>query len=546
MFARIKKSGKYEYLQVVENRREGPKVNQRVIATLGRLDQMHAKGEVETLVRSLARFSEQALLILSGRSNISAESTKIGPALIFERLWKELGIPKILQGLLSERFFTFDVERALFLTVLHRLMVSGSDRFCDKWRRDYEVKGTGQIELHHLYRAMAFLGEETCDQRSATPFAPRCTKDVVEERLFHLNRHLYSGLDLVFFDTTSIYFEGAGGETIGERGFSKDHRPDLNQMVVGVVLDDNGRPLCCEMWPGNTADVKTLAPVVKRIRDRFHVSKLCVVADRGMISRQTLADFEKPESKVPYILGVRMRNVTEVKREVLSRAANLEEVVPEGTRAKDPSPLKVEEVWVDDRRYIVCLNPKQARKDAADREAILASLEEQLKNGPKALVGNKGYRRYLRFEKGSASIDRKKAEQEARFDGKWVLKTNTRLPAKNVASKYKQLWQVEHTFRNMKSYLKTRPVYHRLDQTIRGHVFCSFLALMLKKELYRRLEDSGHSFEWAEIKQDLKALTETVIEEDEKRLAVRSQCKGVCGKVFQAVGVAIPPTIREI
>jgi hypothetical protein len=429
MFARTKKSGKYEYLQIAESYRGGPNVKQRVIATLGRLDQMHAKGGVETLVRSLARFSEQALLVLSGRSDISAESIKIGPALIFERLWKELGIAKVLEGLLSERFFTFPVERALFLTVLHRLMVSGSDRFCDKWRRDYFVKGAGEIELHHLYRAMAFLGEEIDDQKSATPFTPRCTKDVVEERLFLLNRHLFSGLDLVFFDTTSIYFEGAGGETIGKRGFSKDHRPDLNQMVVGVVLDDNGRPLCCEMWPGNTTDVKTLIPVVKRVRERFNVSKFCVVADRGMISNQTLLEFEKPENKVPYILGTRMRNVSEVKGEVLSRAGNYEEVVPEGTRAKAPSPLMVQEVWVDKRRYIVCVNSKQARKDAADREAILASLEEQLKAGPKALVGNKGYRRYLKFEKGSATIDREKIEQEARFDGKWVLRTNTRLSA---------------------------------------------------------------------------------------------------------------------
>jgi transposase len=425
-------------------------------------------------------------------------------------------------------------------------MVSGSDRFCDKWRRDYFVKGADEIELHHLYRAMAFLGEEIEDRAQSTPFSPRCTKDVVEERLFMLNRHLYSGLDLVFFDTTSIYFEGAGGQTIGERGFSKDHRPDLNQMVVGVVLDDNGRPLCCEMWPGNTTDVTTLIPVVDRIRSRFNVSKFCVVADRGMISKETLSEFEKPENKVPYILGVRMRNVLEVKRDVLSRAANFQEVVPEGTRVKDASPLKVQEVWVDNRRYIVCVNSKQARKDAADRESILASLEEQLRNGPKALVGNRGYRRYLKFEKNSATIDRKKVEQEAMFDGKWVLRTNTRLSAKNVALKYKELWQVEHTFRDMKSVLETRPVYHRLDETIRGHVFCSFLALMLKKELYRRMEGSGHSFEWAEIKQDLKALTETIIEEDGKRMAVRSQCKGACGKVFQSVGVAIPPTLREI
>lgn len=546
MFARIKKSGKYEYLQIVESRREGAKVNQQVIATLGRLDQMHAKGKIETLVRSLARFSEKTLLILSGKSDASSESKIIGPSLIFERLWKELGMQTALGGLTSKRLFGFDVERALFLTVLHRLLVSGSDRFCDKWREPYSIAGTEGIALHHLYRAMAFLGEEVEDQRNATPFSPRCTKDVVEERLFLLNRHLFSGLDLVFFDTTSIHFEGAGGENIGKRGFSKDHRPDLNQMVVGVVLDERGRPLCCEMWPGKTTDVKSLVPVVERIRKRFTVCQFCIVADRGMISKETLDFLESPENKIPYILGTRMRKVKEVQRDVLSRAGRYEEVFPEGLRSKDPSPLKVKNVVVNGNRYIVCLNPKQARKDAADREAILSSLQEQLNSGPKSLVGNKGYRRYLKLEKGSASIDWKKADDDARFDGKWVLRTNTDWPARKVALKYKELWQVEHVFRDMKSVLETRPIYHRRDETIRGHVFCSFLALMLKKELYRRLEDSGHSFEWSDIKQDIKALRETTIEENGKRLAIRSQCVGTCGRVFQSVGVAIPPTIREM
>lgn len=149
---------------------------------------------------------------------------------------------------------------------------------------------------------MAFIGEEVEDQKGATPFAPRCTKDVIEERLFQLNRHMFSGLNMVFFVTTSIYFEGAGGETLGERGFSKDHRPELNQMVVGAILDENGRPLCCEMWPGDTTDVKTLTPVVTRIRARFSVSSLCVVADQGMISKDTMREFDDPANKVPYIL----------------------------------------------------------------------------------------------------------------------------------------------------------------------------------------------------------------------------------------------------
>ena len=543
MFALLKKSGKYQYLQIVENCKIKGKVVQRVIATVGRMDQLQAKGRVETLIRSLSRFSEKTMLILSGKSDVSADAVKIGPSMIFERLWKESGVQKAIQRLLVDRRFEFDVERAIFLTILHRLMVSGSDRFCERWRRDYNVKGTEQLDLHHLYRAMTFLGEEVDDQKAATPFTARCNKDLIEESIFFDQRDLFSGLDLVFFDTTSIYFEGQGG-SIGKRGHSKDHRPDLNQMVVGAIIDDKGKPVCCEMWPGNTTDVTTLIPVIDSVRKRFGIKNFCVVADRGMISAAIINELESRQ--ISYILGTRMRKVNTIKYDVLSRGGRYKEVYPQGLSSKDPAPLKVKEVVHNEKRYIVCLNTRQARKDAADRKAIIASLEEQLKKGPKSLVGNKGYRKFLKVEKDSARIDEDKAKSDSRFDGKWVLTTNTDLATEKIALKYKELWQVERIFRDVKTLLHTRPVYHQKDENIRGHVFCSFLALVLRKELERRLNAAGHVFEWSDIKQDLKALQQVTIEENSKRLAIRSECKGVCGKVFQSVGVALPPTIKEI
>jgi len=495
-------------------------------------------------VRSLSRFSQKVLLILSGKSDVHASAKKVGPSLIFDRLWKELDIGRIIQAHLAERKFGFDVERAIFLTVLHRLFVSGSDRYCDKWHRDYVINGVDDLRLHHFYRAMAFLGEELENQEGKTPFAPRCIKDLIEEGMFRVRRNLFTGVDVVFFDTTSIYFEGAGGETIGQFGHSKDHRPDLHQMVVGVVLDNEGNPVCCEMWPGNTADVKSLIPVIERIRRRFQIKQFCIVSDRGMISKETLAHLEK--ENIPYILGARMRMVKEIKEEVFSRAGRYREVYPEGISSKDPSPLKVKEVNVDDRRYIVCLNERQVRKDAADRQAIIDALQEKIKSNPKSLVGNKGYRKYLSLDRDTVSINQQKISDEERFDGKWVLKTNTTMTPEQVALKYKELWQVEHVFRDMKTILDTRPIFHKRDETIRGHVFCSFLALVLRKELDRRLEKAGQCFEWADIKQDIKALQEITIENNGKTLAVRSECIGACGKVFQAVGIAMPPTIREI
>jgi len=544
MFARVKKSGQYQYLQIVENRKVKGKVKQRVIATVGRLDQLKEKDRIETLIRSLSRFSEKVLLILSGKSDVSAFSKKIGPVIVFERLWKELNLKNIIQNLLSDRKFEFDVERAIFLTVLHRLFVSGSDRSCEKWHRDYNIEGVRTLSLHHLYRAMTFLGEQTWDQTDATPFSPRCTKDLIEESLFFERRNLFTKLNLVFFDTTSLYFEGEGGEIIGRKGHSKDHRPDLNQMVVGAVIDGNGNPICCEMWPGNTADVKTIIPVVDRIRSRFKVVNCCIIADRGMISSENKKELEK--RGIFYILGARMRKVKEIKEEVLSHPGRYKDVRPEGSLSKDPSPLKVKEVSLNGNRYVVCLNPKQARKDAKDRQTIIDSLQKKIETNPKGLIGNKGYRKYLRIEKDSVSINREKTEWESRFDGKWVLNTNTDLPADQVALKYKELWQVEQVFRDIKSILETRPIYHQKDENIRGHVFCSFLALVLRKELDRRLAQAGHSFEWADIKQDLKALQEVKINENGKSLAIRTESIGTCGKVFKSVGVAIPPTIREL
>lgn len=543
MFARVKKSGDYQYLQLVENRWENGQSRQRVITTLGRLDQMSEKGEVESLIRSLSRFSERTLLILSDKSKVSASAKKIGPALIFERLWKEMDIGSIVSSLVADRKFGFSVERALFLTVLHRLFVSGSDRGCEKWRRDYRIAGAEDIALHQLYRAMAFLGDEVADQNDRT-HAPRCTKDVIEERMFDHRKNLFTDLDFVFLDTTALYFEGEGGKTIGERGHSKDHRPDLNQMVVGALLDDRGKPIACEMWPGNTADVTSTIPVITRLKKRFGANRFCIVADRGMISQATMLALE--EEKLSYILGVRMRLVKEVKTEVLADNAPYEEVYPEGIYSKDPSPLKVKEVVVDGTRYIVCKNERQARRDEADRNTIVESLKEKIAKAPSSLISNKGYRGFLKVTKESVSLDAEKIEADVKFDGIWVLTTNTKLKAREVALKYKELWMVEHTFRDMKSVIDTRPIFHKRDETIRGHVFCSFLALVLKKELDDRLVSQGLQFEWSDIKQDLKALQEVILEENGSTLAVRTECQGTCGKVFKATGVAVPPTIRAI
>lgn len=219
----------------------------------------------------------------------------------------------------------------------------------------------------------------------------------------------------------------------------------------------------------------------------------------------------------------------------------------QATEARDPSPLKVKEVWVDECRYVVCLNEEQTRKDRADREAIVASLREHLQRGDESLVGNKGYRKYLSAQGPKFTINEAKVKAEERFDGKWVLQTDREdLTAEEVAFQYKQLWTVEEMFRTVKTLLETRPVFHKCAETIRGHGFCSFLALLLRKELQDRWEAQGDKFEWAALLSDLAALQYTEVQSQGKRFLLRSDLEETCAAVFRAVGVAIPPSVQRI
>ena len=303
------------------------------------------------------------------------------------------------------------------------------------------------------------------------------------------------------------------------------------------------------MWPGNTADVTTLIPVIDRLRRRFAIARVCVVADRGMISAETLAELEA--RRLLYILGVRERTDKLVRELVLDDPAPFVPLTL--TKRGKEIDYEAKTVKLAGRRYIVCRNHQEAVKDAADRAAIVAALERQLARGDKALVGNTGYRRYLKtIRDDHFAIDPDKVEEDKRFDGIFVLRTNTDLNPLEAMLCYKQLWTVEQTFRTAKHLFSTRPIFHKLDETIRGHVFSSFLALVLKKALEDRIaapevfSKAGRAGSWPEIIADLDSLTETEMEQDGKRFVLRSAPRPAASLALRAAGVALPPTVRHI
>jgi len=538
MFVRVKKIGGYEYLYLVENAREGGRHVQRVVKSLGRRDEVEASGMLDALVASAARHSRRSIVLSQFYRGAlpELERTSIGPDLVFGRLWQETGCRDVLRSLLADRQFGFDVERAIYLTVLHRLMVSGSDRHASTWRRGFRVPGADGLSLDHAYKAMAWLGESIGDDRSMT--------DAIEEALYRHRQPLFGAASVAFFDTTSLWFEGNGGATLGKRGHSKDYRGHLKQVVLGVVLDDHDRPIASFLLPGNTADVTLLVPVVERLRQRFGIARACVVADRGMISAETIAALEA--ARVEYILGVRERSTGEVRGRVMDDdGVAVPLTIP---RQKGETQLAVKEVKVAGRRYVLCRNEEEAKKDAETRAALIAGLERKLAQGDKALVANKGFRRFLKAPKGDGFvIDRAKIEADARFDGVFALRTNTKLTALQVVLRYRNLLAVEDSFKTMKALIATRPIFHKTDAGIRGHIFCSFLALLLRHELVDRLaKRKAEPLEWQRIIDDLADLSEIVVEQDGRRALLRTAPGPNIDRVCRAAGVTLSPVFQEL
>ena len=528
MYVRVKRTEitghKYDYLQIVTSQREGRKVRQKVVANLGRVDELIATGQLDKLLGHLSQFSEAYRgfqSFLNGQFDHCVTKTW-GPSLVFGRLWERQGMPEALGRLAEGRKFGFDPERVAFALALQRLCEPGSDLQGSEWVKDQE--GLPEMALHQMYRTAGWLCE---------------VREELERDLFFRDRDLFTReLDLVFLDTTSTYLYRDEETEFFKRGFSRDHRPDLPQVMLCVAVDRRGWPIAWEMLPGNTADKESFVRAIDKLRERFKIRRVTAVADRGMISKDTIELLEGHiQAPFDYILGVRMRKDPDV--------ADLLHVTKELDYVKDN--LAVGERTFEGKRYIVCYNEEEAKKDAAAREAILKNLQEKLDAGEaKSLVGNTGYRRFLKGEKGSWRIDEGAARDDALFDGTFVLRTNMDLPAAEIAMTYKGLWRVERTFREEKSTLELRPLYHHCDDTRIGHIVACFLALRLEVDLQHRLDEKGIKTPWRDLMRDLKRAQAVHMDLEDKSFTIRTDLPGVASTIFQVIGMRPPPRISYI
>lgn len=508
------------YVALAHNRRVEGTTRAEVLVNLGREDRLDADG-LRRLVASINRYlgddtaaGADAAVVGDGLSVI--ESRPVGAAWLLDGLWSQLGVDTALAAVLGRRRFSTDVERVLFAMVANRAIAPRSKLGCAEWAsHDVAISGLEKMTDDQAYRAMDLLVDADA------------TGEVQEAVFFAVANLLNLEVDLLFFDTTSTYFESDvddGDEGFRRYGHSKDHRADLPQIVIGLAVTREGIPVRVWCWPGNTND-NSILPQVKDDLRGWRLGRVVTVVDRGFSSDANLAYLQRAGGH--YIAGERMRDGSTDAAAALARQGRYRTV-------RDN--LRVKEVRLGDNdttRWIVCHNPDEATRDKAQRDAHIARLEAELaaiaaarardkdrahkaktpaardkaaaaeeahRRAECALVDHRTLGRYLRQSPtGRISIDRAAVRAEERLDGKYLLSTSDPdLSAEDVALGYKNLLEAERGFRDLKSTLELRPVFHRLERRIRAHVLICWLSLLLIRVAEQRCDTT-----WARIATEL-------------------------------------------
>ena len=541
------------YYQLAENHRDPERgcAVAKVLYNFGRADQLNAD-HLRRLAASILRVVpdetvSSAAAIAAGDGDLRIrDSWPYGGVYVLEQLWKELDIAAVLKGCAKDAGTEQPFERALFAMVANRALAPYSKLYCwEQWLREEVYLPSGRaLGLQHLYRAMDFL---------------EAHKAEVEKAIYFKAADLMSAdVDLIFYDTTSLHFEINDEDEalqikdrrtylpLRKRGYSKNGRDDAPQIVVGLAVTRDGLPVRSWVFAGNTADVATVEKVKEDLRG-WRLGRCVFVGDAGMTSEDNRRKLALGNGK--YILGAKMRAGDEVTKEVLARQGRYHEV-------RDN--LRVKEVIVGDgerrRRYVVCHNPDEAARQQAHRSKLVAQLEAEIATMKTdsdrghskhmcALLTSSRYGRYLRETSGGKlRIDRAAVAEAERYDGKWVITSNDdTLSVEDLALGYKQLLRVEQCWRQLKSGLRMRPVFHWRPWRIQAHVTISVLALLLERVAETRGGDT-----WRNLAARLDTIKVVEYDRGETRVQQTSELREDTEALLVKLGVPPPPRLHAI
>ncbi len=508
------------YLQLAESRRINGKSRPVVLLNLGRVGTQKGKESIDKYISAFSKFCGQYRSFDLEKDFENQWSKDLGLKLIYGRLWRELGFKDVLGNLFSDSETHFELSDAVFNMTLNRLDEARSKRGLLSWQN--KIYDLNSYHLHQYYRAMDQIIEN---------------KDDIEKRLFDRMRNLFNqSVDIVLFDTTTLVYYGDNKEGDGllQQGFSKAKRFDLKQIVVGVIMSKDGIPLGHEVFSGNKNDVTCFKEIIEKISNKFSIGKVILVGDRGMISQKNIQLLE--EKGFDYILGYRMRTIKKVDRSKVLSKAGLQQI-----RKKD---LHWKEVVHEGKRLVVCYNPERAVLDAEKRERTIEKLRKKLKGAKlKSLIGNLDYKKFLKIKGEKPSIDEEKVKQDELYDGVYVLTSNTKMLPGEIIQSYKDLWQIEFGFRQLKSEIKAGPIFHWKDDRIRAHIMICFYALVLKIVLRKKLKESEYETTFSDMISSLKNLKVSGIKLVENEIIARTNLEGQAKVAFDLLKMRVPNRI---
>jgi len=557
------------YVALAHNRRVDGKVKPDMLMNLGRVDRLDVDGLLRLAASIRKHFGDgdggglidgtEAGLGAGAAPMEVADARPVGTAWLLDALWARLEIGTSIKRVADGRRFTTAVERVLFALVANRAIEPMSKLGAAEWAtQDVVIPGLAGMDDDQAYRAMDLLVEADMQGR-------------VQEAVFFAVAHLLNlEVDVLFFDTTSTYFErddedqdepgegdGAGRQGFRRYGKSKDHRDDLPQIVIGLAVTRTGIPVRVWCWPGNTQDQTLLAEVKDDLR-AWKLGRVITVVDRGFSSADNLAYLRRAGGH--YIAGMRMRDGNPLAEAALARQGRYQQV-------RDN--LRVKEVRLDgtDQRFVICYNPDQAIRDKTNREDAIARIQAELerikaqrardrtrqmsdKARTKAEAGHARAEcalrdhptlgRWIRQQpNGRLVIDRAKVKAEARLDGKYLLATSDPdLSAEDAALGYKNLLEAERGFRDLKTELLLRPVFHRLEHRIRAHVLLCWLALLLTRVAERTCEQS-----WRRINRETSRLQQVTLTGEAGTIVQTTPLRPTQRAIYQALSIDPPPRV---
>jgi transposase len=535
MFIKITKSGKYEYAQLVKSYREDGRIKHKVVLNLGRLDQIENNPSFQRLALRLEELSKVRNRV--NLDSISEAQIVNWGYIVYKKIWEKFGLNNILEEIKAKGKTQFDLNNTCFLMAIQHLLEPKSKLGTYNYQNRY-VRFP-EAELQHLYRSLDLLSDH---------------KEMLEKEIFDKNRNIFNmKIDVVFYDVTTFYFESVKGDTLRDFGFSKDGKFKEVQIVMGLLVDCEGRPIGYELFPGNTFDGNTLETALEKLEKRFGLRKVIIVADRGINSKFNLKRIA--DKGYSYIVASRIKSMKKSIQEKIFETSGYTELQHnQGEEFRYKVIDYVNQIKANGETYnleenlIVTYSSVRAKKDRADRERLIEKARALLKNKAQIRATNKrGGKKYLKDVGGETVdwfLDEEAIARDEKFDGYYGIQTNDKgLKAQDVLEAYHTLWKIEESFRIMKSTLEVRPVFHWTETRIKGHFVICFLAFLLERMLEFKLKRTKETASPEKIREALNSMNFAELEIEQKKFYIKTKSTKLGNKILRLLRIKPPKNV---